>query len=176
MQQNERKTSRTRSPRGKVCEKRNPPECLFHKSESGRRFGEKCSYAHRQVDEQPYKRFQKIDDKSAVVMLKKNDLHESIRHPVVNRDKSHDRLERHGIKRDTRHERHGLVVINSSNTSQVGCVFQDVIPPKSILQKSPDLQKTIKRVKFTKAIARHSKIRDKNPSLGMNFPSAPQSA
>ena len=36
-----------------------PPECLFHKSESGRRFGEKCSYAHRQVEEQPSKKVSK---------------------------------------------------------------------------------------------------------------------
>ena len=33
-----------------------PPECLFYKSENGCRFGEKCSYAHRQVDELPSKR------------------------------------------------------------------------------------------------------------------------
>ena len=33
-----------------------PPACLFHKTKSGCRFGEKCSsYAHRQVDEQPTK-------------------------------------------------------------------------------------------------------------------------
>ena len=65
MQQNERKASRTRSPRGKspsgrmsrwpckdypkgtcinsFCEKWHPPECLFHKTKSGCRFGEKCS-------------------------------------------------------------------------------------------------------------------------------------
>ena len=30
------------------CERWHPPECLFYKSESGCRFGEKCSYAHRQ--------------------------------------------------------------------------------------------------------------------------------
>ena len=75
MQQNERNASRTRSPRGKspsgrmsrwpckdhlkgtcttpFCEKWHPPECLFYKSKSGCRFGEQCSYAHRQVDEQP---------------------------------------------------------------------------------------------------------------------------
>ena len=29
-----------------------PSECLFFKSEDGCRFGEKCSHAHRQVDEQ----------------------------------------------------------------------------------------------------------------------------
>ena len=38
---------------------------------SGCRFGEKCSFAHRQVDEQPTKRSKKNDDKSAVAMLKK---------------------------------------------------------------------------------------------------------
>ena len=90
MQQDERKASRTRSPRGKspsgrmsrwpckdylkgtctnsLCEKWHPPECLFYKSKSGCRFGEKCSYAHRQVDEPPCERSQKNDDKSAVAM------------------------------------------------------------------------------------------------------------
>ena len=51
------------------CKKWHPPECLFHKTKSGCRFGEKCSYAHRQVDEQPTKRSKKNDDKSAVAML-----------------------------------------------------------------------------------------------------------
>ena len=82
MQQNERKSSRTRSPRGKspsgrmsrwpckdylkgtcnnsFCEKWHPPECLFSKTKSGCRFGEKCSYAHRQVDEQPSKRSKRM--------------------------------------------------------------------------------------------------------------------
>ena len=32
------------------------PECLFYKTKSGCRFGGKCSFAHRQVDEQPTKR------------------------------------------------------------------------------------------------------------------------
>ena len=70
-QQNERNAARTRSPRGKspsgrmsrlpckdylegtctlsFCEKWHAPECLFYKSESGCRFEEKCSYAHRRV-------------------------------------------------------------------------------------------------------------------------------
>ena len=51
------------------CEKWHPPECLFYKSENGCRFGEKCSYAHRQVEEQPSKRYKKNGDKSAVAML-----------------------------------------------------------------------------------------------------------
>ena len=90
--QNETNASRTRSPRGRspsgrmsrlpckdyvkgtctnsFCEKWHPPECLFYKSENGCRFGEKCSYAHPQVDEQPSKRSQNNGDKSAVAMLK----------------------------------------------------------------------------------------------------------
>ena len=92
MQQNERNASRTRSPRGKspnggmsrwpckdylkgtctnsFCEKWHPPECLFYKTKSGCRFWEKCSYAHRQVEEQPSKRCKKNGDKSAVALLK----------------------------------------------------------------------------------------------------------
>ena len=52
------------------CERWHPPECLFYKSENGCRFGDKCSYAHRQVDELPCKRSKKNGDKSAVAMLK----------------------------------------------------------------------------------------------------------
>ena len=95
--QNERNASRTRSPRGKspsdrmsrwpcndylkgtcnnsFCEKWHPPESLFYKTKSGCRFGEKCLYAHRQVDEQTSKRSKKNDGKSAVAMLKKNEHH-----------------------------------------------------------------------------------------------------
>ena len=40
----------------------------------------------RVVDEQPSCRSKKNDDKSAVAMLKKNDWHENVRQPVVNRD------------------------------------------------------------------------------------------
>ena len=170
MQQNERNASRTRSPRGRspigrnvrlpckdylkgtctnsFCEKWHPPECLFHKTKSGCRFGEKCSYAHRQVDEQPSKRSQKDGDKSAVAMLKKHESYHRTGRPVV---------------------------CNSSNTRQLGCVFQDMEPPKlsSILRKSSDMQKPIQRVKFTKVLARQAYIRDQNPSLGLICPGEP---
>ena len=53
------------------CQKWHPPECLFYKSENGCRFGETCSYAHHQVDEQLSKRSKKNGDRSAVAMLKK---------------------------------------------------------------------------------------------------------
>ena len=46
-------------------------------------------------------------------------------------------------------------------------------PPKSILRKSTDMPKPIQRVKFKKAIARHTKIRDQNPSLGYICPGEP---
>ena len=51
------------------------------------RFGEKCSFAHRQVDEQPTKRSKSNNDKSDVAMLKKGDWQE--RELVT--DQSHDR-------------------------------------------------------------------------------------
>ena len=158
------------------CEKWHPPECLFCKTKSGCRFGEKCSYAHRQVDEQPTKRSKKNDDKSAVAMLKKDDWHDRTGQSVVNHDKSHDVTWQHVVKRDTRHElNHGPVGCRSSNARHLGCVFQDMEPPKlsSILRKSSDMQKPIQRVKFTKAIVRHNKIRDQNPSLGLICPGEP---
>ena len=61
----------------------------------------------------------------------------------------------------------------SSDTRQLGCVFQDMKPPKSILRKSTDMPKPIQRVKFTKTIARHAKSRDQNPSLGYFCPGEP---
>ena len=150
---NERNVSRTRGPRdqshsGRMfrlpckdylkgtctnssCEKWHPPECLFYKTENGCRFGEKCSYAHRQVEERPSKRLKKNGDKSAVAMLK--------------------------------------------STRQLGCVFHHMEPPKSssILRKSADIRKPIRCVKFTKTVARHTNIRDQNPSLGMICPGDP---
>ena len=138
------------------CEKWHPPESLFHKTKSGCRFEEKCSYAHRQVDEQPTRRSKKNDDKSAVAMLKKGDWHER----GLNTDQGHDRPKRGDKKLEQVSSQH-----RSSNARQLGCVFQDITPPKSILRKSTDMQRPIQRVKFTKAIARHTKIRDQNPSL-----------
>ena len=55
----------------------------------------------------------------------------------------------------------------SSDARQLGSVFQDMTPPKSIVRKGTDMPEPIQRVKFTKAIARHTKIRDQNPSLGI---------
>ena len=92
---------------------------------------EKCSYAHRQADEQRSKRSKNNGDKSAVAMLK--------------------------IAR------------------QLGCVCQDMEPPKSssILRKSSNILKPIRCVRFTKVVLRHADIRDKSPSLGMICPGDP---
>ena len=190
MQQNERKSSRTRSPRGRspsgkmsrwpckdylggtcnnsFCEKWHPPECLFYKTRSGCRFGEKCSFAHRQVDEQPTKRSKKNDGKSAVAILKKGNWQE--RETVT--DECHDRPGQLGKKGDNKLGQNSSKR-QSSDARQLGCVFQDMTPPKSILQKCTDMQRPIQRVKFTEAIARHTKIRDQNPSLGYICPGEP---
>ena len=190
MRQNERKPSRTRSPRGKspsgrmsrwpckdylrgtcnnsFCEKWHPPECLYYKTKSGCRFGEKCSFAHRQVDEQPTKRSKTNDDKSAVAILKKGNWQE--RESVA--DGCHDRPGKPGKRGDKKLGQNSSKR-QFSDARQLGCVFQDMKPPKSILRKGTDMPRPIQRVKFTKAIARHTKIRDQNPSLGYICPGEP---
>ena len=99
--------------------------------------------------EQPGKRSKKNGEKSAVAMLKKHEQHHRTGRPVV--------------------------YAYSSNTRQLGCVFQDMEPPKSssILRKRSNIQKQIRCVKFTKAVVRHADIRDQNPSLGMICPGEP---
>ena len=57
-----------------------------------------------------------------------------------------------------------------SDARQLGCIFQDMKPTKSILRKGTDMPRPIQRVKFTKAVARHTKIRGQNPSLGYICP------
>ena len=198
MHQNERDASRTRSPSGRspsgrmyrwprkdyfkgtcsnsFCERWHPPECLFYNTKSCCRFGEKCSDAQRQVDEQPGKRSKKNDNKSAVAFLKKYEWHNRTWQPVVNRDKGHERSGRPDIKRETCDElKQRPFGRRSSNARKLGCVFQDMELPKlsPILRKSADVQKPGRRVKFTKAIAHHTKIRDQNPSLGYICPGEP---
>ena len=87
-------------------------------------------------------------DISAVPMLKKHELYDRTVRPVV---------------------------YDPSNARQLGCVFQNMEPPKSssILRKSSDIRKPIRCVKFTKAVARRADIRDRNPSLGFFCPSEP---
>ena len=80
------------------------------------------------------------------------------------------------VKKHERYDGTGRPVIcDSSKTRQLGCVFQDMEPPKSssILWKSSGIRKPIRCVKFTKVVARHADIRDQNPSLGMICPGEP---
>ena len=81
------------------------------------------------------------------------------------------------LKNNEHHHGTGRPVKNaySSHTRQLGCVFQDMEPPKSssILQKSSDIRKPIRCEKFTKAVVRHADIEDQNPSLGMICPGDP---
>ena len=110
----------------------------------------------------------KNDEKSAVAMLKKGDWHE--RGPVT--DQCHDRSGKLDKRSDKKLGRRSSQR-RSSDARQLGCVFQDMTPPKSISRKCTDMQKPIQRVKFTKAIARHTKILDQNPSLGYICPGEP---
>ena len=96
------------------------------------------------------KRSKRNGDKSAVAMLKKHEHHHRTGRPVVN--------------------------AYSSNTRQLGCVFQDMEPPKSlsILRKSSNIRKPIRCVRFTEAVLRHVNIRDQKPSLGVICPGGPR--
>ena len=122
------------------------------------------SYAHRQVDEQPTKRSKKKYDKSAVAFLKKGDWQK--RRSVT--DQCHDRSGK-PHKRSDKKLGQKSSQRRSSDARQLGCVFQDMTPPKSILRKCTDMRKPIQRVKFTKAIARHTKIRDQKSFARNNF-------
>ena len=128
--------------------------------------GRECSFAHRQVDEQPTKRSKTNNDKSAVAMLKKGNwqeresvsdaYHDRTGQPVMRSDK---KLGQNSSKRQ------------SSDARQLGFVFQYI--RRRSLFSGRALPKPIQRVKFTKAIARHTKIRDQNPSLGYICPGTP---
>ena len=169
MRQSERSASRTRSPRGKspngrmsrwpckdylrgtcnnsFCKRWHPPECLFYKNKNGCRFGEKCSFAHRQVDTQPTKWSKSNNDKSAVALLKKGDWHE--RESVT--DRYHDSSGRPDQSRGKKLGRNSSKR-QLSDARQLGCVFQEMTPPKSIHRKSTDMPKPIQRVKFKNVI------------------------
>ena len=182
MRQNERKPSRTQSPRGKspVVECLDGPASIASKELAPIHFVKNgihqnaCSTCPREVAELENSALtriarlknslgkdpQKIGDQCAVAMLNKNDSHESVWQPFVNRDESHERSERPDINRDACHElKQGPVGRRSSSARHLGCVFLDMTPPKSLLRKSTDMQKPIQHVKFTKASARHTDSR-----------------
>ena len=102
-------------------------------------------------------------------LLKKGDWHEQ--GSVT--DRYHDRSGKPDQKRSDKKLGRNSLKRQLSDARQLGFVFQDMTPPKSILRKSTDMPKTIQRVKFKKAIARHTNIRDQNPSLGYICPGEP---
>ena len=111
----------------------------------------KSALTHRQVDEQPTKRSKTNNDKSAVAMLKKGNWQE--RESVS--DACHDRTGKPDQSRGKKLGRNSSKR-QFSDARQLGCVFQEMTPPKSILRKGTDMPRPIQRVKFTKAIARHT--------------------
>ena len=82
-----------------------------------------------QVDEQPSKRSEKNGVKSAVAVLKLGDWYGSL---VINQGQG--RPGQPGKKRGNKLER-GPSKHRSSSARQLGCVFQDVKPPKSVLRE-----------------------------------------
>ena len=157
MHQDERKASRTRSPRGK--------------SPSGSKFRLPCNdylkgtcttpFCEKGILQSACSTSQKMDAdlwKSALMHIAR--LMNSVakgpkRMAVLKKYELHDRTRQPVVCLDTRHAQgHGPVVCSSSSTRQLGCVFQDMESPKlpSILRKNSDIQKPIQRVKFTKAI------------------------
>ena len=83
----EKRNLKSRSPSGKTnrqpcrdvlkgtclmlpCDNWHPSECQFKKSESGCEVGDKCSFRHRKVEEQPNKKPNKGGDTIAVVFVK----------------------------------------------------------------------------------------------------------
>ena len=101
-------------------------------------------------------------------MLKKGNWQE--REPVT--DECHDRTGK-PVRKSGKKMGQNSSRSHFSDARQLGCVLQDMTPPKSILRKSTDMPKPIQRVKFKKAKARHTKIRDHNPSLGYICPGEP---
>ena len=87
-------------------------------------------------------------------------------------DACHDRTGK-PVKRSDKKLGQNSSIRQFSDARQLGCVFQDMTPPKSILPKGTDMPKPIQRVKFTKTVARHTKIREQNPSLGYICPGEP---
>ena len=131
------------------CEKWHPPKCLFYTSGNGCRFGKSALMHTARLTNSLARSLKRMVTKVTVAMLKKKERKCRKVRPVV-----YD---------------------YSSNTRQLGCVSQNMEPPKSssILRKSSNILKPIRCVRFTKAVLRHANIRDQNPLLGMICPSEP---
>ena len=105
-----------------------PSRMLVQQDQEWLSVWEKCSFAHRQVDEQPTKRSKTNNDKSVVALLKKGDWHE--RGSAT--DRYHDRSGKL-VKRSDKKLGQNSSKRQFSDARQLGCVFQDMTPPKSII-------------------------------------------
>ena len=106
--------------------------------------------------------------KSAVAMLKKGNWQE--REPVT--DECHNRPGKPGKRSDKKLGQNSSNC-QSSDARQLGCVFQDMTPPKVYSPEGHRHAEVNPTCKIHKAIARHTKIRDQNPSLGSFCPGEP---
>ena len=193
MQQNERNASRTRSPRGKspsgrmsrwlckdylegtctnsFCEKWHPPECLFHKTKSGCRFGGKvliCTLSCWWITKCEVQKewWQKCSGHVEEEWSARKRMATCCQPWQKSRKTGETRCQAWYLSWvETR-----TCWTSIERTTNGFVSFNTWSRPKSILRKSSDMQKPIQRVKFTEAIARHTKIRDRNPSLGYICP------
>ena len=178
MQQNERTSSRTRSFRGRSpsgrmsrwLHQRNlqqfilwkvgtPPECLFCRIKSGLSVWGKSARMHivRLMNSRlkgPKRMTTKVQWLCWKGVIGKKVYGNLLSTMLKVKIGQGDLMKKSNDKR-------GSSQCRSSNARQLGGVFQDMTPPKLILRKCTDMHKPIQRVKFTKAVARHTKIRDK---------------
>ena len=87
---------------------------------------------------------------------------------------THRQVDEHTSKKSQKHGDRIAVAI-FFNTQQLGCVSQDMEPPKSssILRKSSTISKPIRHDQLTKAVLRHANIRHTKLSLGVICPGNP---
>ena len=170
--QNERNASRTRSPRGKVLVEESFD---FHARIASMELAPIHS-VNNGILQNACSTSLRVDAdlvKSALMRFArlKNSLAKGLKRMVT-------KVQWLCLKRNEQHQRTGGRVLDtcSSSTRQLGCVFQDMEPPKSssILRKSSNIRKPIRCVKFTEAVVRHADNRDQNPSLGMICPGDPR--
>ena len=109
----------------------------------------------------------KNDDESAVAILKKGDLQE--RGLVT--DQCYDRSGKPDKMSDKKLGQKSQRL--SSDARQLGCVFQDMTPPKSILRKCTDMRETNPKCKIHQVYCASHQNSRKNPSLGNICPGEP---
>ena len=152
MQQNERKSSRTRSPRGRS------PSGRMSRWPCKDYLRGTCNNSFCEKWHPPECLF--CESKSGCRFGKKCSC-------------AHRQVDEQPSKRSKNGDKSAVAFLKI--TRQLGCVSQDMEPPKSTttLRKSSNILRPIRCVRFTKAVLRHADIRDKNPSPGLICPGDP---